>query len=127
MLFLLSLQSLFGLYALNDELDIQGPLYVLVGSDTSQTLSYWHRVLGDSLPFLILLHVSAIFYHSLIRKRQLVAPMIFGHARNSGQVTVTVAVNKTSLLVALVTAVLVFEVLGSESVMRWLQHVLQRH
>ncbi|SEI77105.1 Cytochrome b [Azotobacter beijerinckii] len=76
---LLLFQTLSGLAA-NDEIAFQGPLYRLVDSDTSFWLTGLHRQAKWLLLGLIGLHLLAILYYGLVRRRPLLRAMIGGRS-----------------------------------------------
>ncbi len=74
---LFGFQAVSGLFA-TDEIAYNGPLRSLVSSDWSDTLSSWHRRTEWYLYGLVALHVAAIVFYRLVRKEDLVRPMITG-------------------------------------------------
>lgn len=77
LLALLVLQAGSGLMA-NDDIAFEGPLYPLVSKATSDWLSGWHRQIVNLLIGLVALHLSAILFYALVKKDNLVRPMITG-------------------------------------------------
>jgi len=70
-----------GLFA-DDEIASTGPLVRFVSEATSHALSRWHRGSGQWLIVaLVALHVGAILYYRLLKKRDLVRPMLTGDKR----------------------------------------------
>ena len=67
-----------GLFAGNDDVDFHGPLYDLVSSRGSETLTAWHSRLFDALAALIGMHVLAIGYYAAFRSKNLLLPMVTG-------------------------------------------------
>ncbi len=78
LLSLILIQTTFGLFSMNDELDYHGPLYDLVNSTWNNRLSHWHGLLFNSLAALIILHLLAIANHVVIKRNNLLLPMITG-------------------------------------------------
>lgn len=74
---LFGFQAVSGLFA-NDEIAFYGPLYPLISSDLSGTLSSWHRQAEWYLYGLVALHVAAVLFYTLIKKDNLVTPMVTG-------------------------------------------------
>lgn len=74
---LFGFQAVTGLFA-NDEIAFNGPLYPLVSSDWSDTLSSWHRLTEWFLYGLVILHVAAVVFYSKVKKDNLMKPMITG-------------------------------------------------
>ncbi len=78
LLFVLLAQVATGLVA-DDEIATVGPLNRLVSSDLALSATSWHKSFGQWAVFgLIGLHIAAIVYYTLIKKRSLVLPMIRG-------------------------------------------------
>ncbi|MDP9045628.1 MAG: cytochrome b/b6 domain-containing protein, partial [Pseudomonadota bacterium] len=78
LLAVLALQVGTGLVA-DDEVANTGPLQPLVSNATSLSLTHWHRSAGQwAVIGLVGLHVGAIAYYLLVRRRRLVRPMVFG-------------------------------------------------
>ena len=70
-----------GLFA-DDEIANTGPLVRFVSEATSHALSRWHRGPGQWLIVtLVTLHIGAILYYQLRKKRDLVRPMLTGDKR----------------------------------------------
>jgi cytochrome b len=75
---LLALQVGTGLFA-DDEIANTGPLIGFVSGATSHALTSWHKTWGQWLVItLIALHVAAIVFYLLGRRRNLLRPMIVG-------------------------------------------------
>jgi len=77
MLALLLAQATTGLFA-NDEILNAGPLYGWVGHAASNRLTSLHRLNSDLLLVLIALHVAAIAWQTIARRRPLVRAMLTG-------------------------------------------------
>jgi len=78
MLALLCLQVATGLVA-DDEIANVGPLNRFVSGATALTATAWHKDWGAGLIVaLVVLHVLAIAFHALVRRRRLVRAMIGG-------------------------------------------------
>lgn len=73
----LLIQATTGLFA-NDDILLEGPLVHLVSNSTSQTLTAIHETMAWILAGLVTLHLIAIAYHSLIRREDLLLPMLRG-------------------------------------------------
>jgi len=74
----LALQVGTGLFA-DDEIATTGPLIRFVSGDTSLLLTRWHKSFGQWLIItLVVLHVAAIVFYLVKKKRNLVRPMIVG-------------------------------------------------
>jgi len=78
LLIVLALQVGSGLFT-DDEIAFAGPLTRFASSDFVTELSRYHKGIGRPLVIiLVLLHLLAIAYHALLRRRTLVRPMISG-------------------------------------------------
>ena len=78
LLALLALQVGTGLFA-DDEVSNTGPLVRFVSDASSLAMTKWHRGYGQWLIIaLLVLHVAAIGYYLLARRRNLVKPMLTG-------------------------------------------------
>lgn len=73
-----------GLLAVDEDGLESGPLSYLVSFDTARSAAAIHHKLFWGLVALIALHVAAIAYYVLVRKRNLVTPMITGRAAADG-------------------------------------------
>lgn len=77
---LVAFQTVSGLLA-NDDIAFQGPLYRLVEADTSAWLTALHRQAKWLLLGMIVLHLLAILFYSLVLRRPLVRAMVNGRYR----------------------------------------------
>jgi cytochrome b len=77
MLLLLLAQAVTGLFA-NDEIAFTGPFYGWVSQVTSGRLTSLHHANSDWLLALLALHVLAIAWYALVRRRPLVRAMLSG-------------------------------------------------
>lgn len=77
MLTVLSIQAGTGLFA-NDDIFTEGPLFHLVGKATSDWLTRIHRVNQNILIALVVLHLAAICFYWVVKRENLVLPMITG-------------------------------------------------
>lgn len=75
-----------GLFA-NDDVFTEGPLFQLVSKNTSDTLTAIHHLNFNVLLTLVVLHVTAVFYHLVHRRENLIGPMITGYKKMAGDVT----------------------------------------
>jgi cytochrome b len=62
----------------NDDVAFQGPLSTLVAKDLSDALTGWHSRLFNGLAVLVCLHVGAMLFYAVVKKTNLVWPMITG-------------------------------------------------
>jgi len=77
MLTVLLIQAGTGLFA-NDDIFTEGPLFHLVGKTTSDWLTRIHRINQNILVALIVLHLAAILFYWVVKRENLIAPMITG-------------------------------------------------
>jgi len=78
LLILLSTQVGTGLFG-NDEIAFTGPLAGLVSESLSLRLTGLHHQLAIALYLLLGLHVVAILFHTVVKKDNLVKPMLTGY------------------------------------------------
>ena len=77
MLALLALQAATGLCA-NDDGDTEGPLFKYVGKARSDWLSHIHAVNFKLIQLAVVAHVGAIIAYAVLKRHDLVRPMITG-------------------------------------------------
>ena len=77
LLTLLGIQAGTGLFA-NDDIDFTGPLANLVSSELSGNLTNFHRLCANFILGLVALHGIAIGFYLLVKKDNLIKPMITG-------------------------------------------------
>jgi cytochrome b len=80
MLLLLAVQVGLGLFASDEDALNEGPLAHRVSFETARTLAHRHETVFWVLVALIALHVLAILYYRIVRRDDLVTPMITGRA-----------------------------------------------
>lgn len=66
-----------GLFA-GDGIFIQGPLYDLVSRNTSSWLTGIHHLNQKVLIVLVAIHIAAILFHLIVKRENLIVPMITG-------------------------------------------------
>lgn len=81
LLFMLSLQVGLGLFAADEDGLLSGPLSGFVGEEAVERATELHESAFAVLKWLIVLHVTAILYYLLVRRKNLAAPMISGRTR----------------------------------------------
>lgn len=106
-----------GLFA-NDDIGFQGPLFYLISKDSSDQLTAWHGLAFDWLAGLISLHLAAIAYYGLVKKTNLITPMITGKKAIS-QAEITAAESKPVTSTAKQVIAVVFAI-GIAAVIVWL-------
>lgn len=86
MLLLFAVQALGGLFA-NDDIAFNGPLRSLVDKSTSDLITSWHHDMFWVLIGLIVLHVGAVSFYTIVKRDNLISPMITGYktAQQSNQ------------------------------------------
>lgn len=80
MLLALAVQVGTGLCA-NDQVMVEGPLTERVGPDWSDFLSHVHAETFTAIEILILLHVIAVLAYALVKRQDLLTPMLTGRKR----------------------------------------------
>ena len=100
---LLAAQVGFGLFAQDVDGIESGPLAYLVEYDTADWARGWHNLLFNVLLGVIAIHVLAIVYYRLVKRNDLVTPMVTG---NKSYDTAVAAPTLAPLWLALVLAVL---------------------
>ena len=78
MLLVLAIQVGLGLFAIEEDALYEGPLSHLVSYETARTLADRHEMMFKVLLVLIALHVLAILYYLVVKRDNLVAPMVTG-------------------------------------------------
>jgi cytochrome b len=74
----LGLQIGLGLFAADDDWLWPGPLSGFVGEDLAEDIADWHESTFNVLLAVIALHVAAIAFYLLVKRRNLVRPMVTG-------------------------------------------------
>jgi cytochrome b len=75
---MLCVQVGLGLFAADEDGLVSGPLSGLASGETSEEIAELHEIGFDVLKWLVALHVAAILYYLLARRKNLVAPMVTG-------------------------------------------------
>jgi len=78
-------QAVSGLFLNDEDFFIEGPLFKHVGSDLVHTLRQAHEYNATLLFILIGLHIAAIVFYRVVKRDNLVLPMITGSKRVSGE------------------------------------------
>ncbi len=84
---LLGFQAITGLFA-TDAIAFNGPLYQAVSSSWNDTITGWHKLTEWYIYGLIALHIVMVFFYTLIRKDNLITPMITGRKTVSNKTLV---------------------------------------
>lgn len=85
MLGLLGFQAVTGLFA-TDAIAFNGPLYRAVSSSWNDTITSWHKLTEWFIYGLIGLHIASVLFYTLVKKDNLIAPMITGRKNVSAEV-----------------------------------------
>ena len=78
LLFMLSVQIGLGLFAADEDGMLSGPFSHLIDEETVETVTELHKTSFDVLKWLIVLHVGAVLFYLLVRRKNLIGPMITG-------------------------------------------------
>ena len=108
MLALLALQASLGLFAVDADGYLEGPLAFFVSYETARNAAELHHFVANALFLLVLLHVAAVFFHVIARRETLVRPMITGRRHiAAGRTPPGLASNRRALAVLAAAAILV--------------------
>jgi cytochrome b len=78
MLGLLGLDVGLGLFAVDVDGDQPGPFAGLVSFDQGRAIAHWHHWVFNLLLGLIVLHLTAIAFYAVVRRDNLIGPMVTG-------------------------------------------------
>ncbi len=78
MLLLLLTQAILGLFASEQDVFFFAPLSDLVSLETSHLLTELHETLFNVLLTVVILHIAAVLFYLLVKKTDLILPMITG-------------------------------------------------
>jgi len=84
-------QVVIGLFVTDVDGLESGPLSYLVSFDTSRLLAEIHEAVFNVLLALILLHVAAIAFYLIVRRKNLIAPMLTGRTVTTASAPVSLA------------------------------------
>jgi cytochrome b len=109
MLLLVAVVVVTGLFAVDIDGIDSGPLSYMVSFDQGRTASAVHDFSFHLLQLVVVVHVLAIIFYLVVKRRNLMGPMITGSqkVREGGPVEMAVFVSPWRLLVAVVLALLV--------------------
>lgn len=108
MLLVLVAQVGLGLFAESDDTGLLGPLSTMVSPDAAARITDLHGLLFNVLIGLIVLHVAAILFYAIARRRNLVGPMITGSGAASADAASLKKASTIRLAIALVVSVVAF-------------------
>jgi cytochrome b len=103
MLALIGVQAGTGLFS-NDDSDTEGPLMHLISKDQSDWLSHIHYLNFKAIETVIVLHVLAIVAYAVLKRQNLVRPMVTGTKLMAEDAAAPRLVNPVWALVTLVVA-----------------------
>jgi cytochrome b len=103
MLALLAVQAATGLCA-NDDGDTEGPLFAYVGKDWSDWLSHIHAVNFKLIKVAVVAHIAAILAYAVLKRHDLVRPMITGRKHLPDAMTPPALVSPLRAIVLLAVA-----------------------
>jgi cytochrome b len=103
MLALLAVQVATGLCA-NDDGDTEGPLFVYVGKNWSDWLSHIHAVNFKLIKIAVIAHIVAILAYAVLKRHDLVRPMITGRKHLPDGVTPPALVSPLRAILLLAVA-----------------------
>ena len=108
MLLVLVIQVGTGLFATDIDGIDSGPLSHLVDFDQSRTAAEIHEISFNILIVLVILHVLAVLFYLIVKRRNLIGPMLTGFrmAGEDGAADSAVAASPWRLLVAVIVAAL---------------------
>lgn len=75
-------QAIGGLF-INDDAFFEGPLYGSLDGGVTSLVASLHETVGEALPWIVGLHVTAILFYRMFRHINLLGPMITGNAKES--------------------------------------------
>ncbi len=107
----LLLQAGTGLFA-NDDIFTEGPLAHLVSKAASDWLTRIHRLNSDLIVILVVIHVMAIIFYLLVKRDNLITPMITGFKMWSGRVHSSGGHPWAAVGLALLSALAVYLLVG---------------
>lgn len=107
LLLLLISQATTGLLS-NDDIMLEGPWVKFIDKTLSDFLTHWHKLQFKALALAIGLHVSAVLFYLLVKRENLVRPMLTGYKHSA----TTWAMVRVSFGRALVVTVLAAAIVG---------------
>lgn len=84
MLALLAAELTLGLFTVDIDGDQPGPLARFISFDQGRTVAQWHQWVFNGLLALIGLHLAAIAFHAVVKRDNLIGPMLTGAKRHAG-------------------------------------------
>ena len=87
MLALLAAELTLGLFTVDVDGDQPGPLAKFISFDQGRAIAGWHQWVFNGLLALIALHLAAIVFYAVIKRDNLIGPMLTGAKRAAGEPT----------------------------------------
>jgi cytochrome b len=84
MLALLAAELGLGLFTVDVDGDQPGPLAKFISFDQGRAVAQWHHWLFNGLLALIGLHLAAVIFYALVKRDNLVGPMLTGAKSHAG-------------------------------------------
>jgi cytochrome b len=101
-----------GLFSVDVDGIESGPLAARISFEAGRAAAHWHQVLFNGLLALIALHVAAIAFYAVVRRDNLVGPMVTGSKRGGDEDQGLQSAQFWSFALGLIIAVLVAVVLA---------------
>jgi cytochrome b len=98
---LLLLQIVLGLFAVDVDGIESGPLSLYVSFETGRACAEWHEVVFNTLLAVVVLHVVAVLYYLVFKRRNLVGAMLTGRRTFDNEVTPLTSASWPRLLIGL--------------------------
>lgn len=105
MLVLILLQAISGLF-MNDDIFTSGPYYGAITGNLEKFFTFFHRNSFNVILAAIALHILAIAFYKVVKKKALVASMITGK-KTSEDVSEKDAIKHSKIIIAIITAIAV--------------------
>lgn len=104
MILLIAIQTITGLF-ISDDIFSSGPYYSAISGELAKVLKFLHINTFNFIIAAIVLHIGAILFYWVIKKQNLVLPMITGY-KSSSDVNKTDAIPHSKIILAVVIAAL---------------------
>lgn len=105
MLVIILLQAVSGLF-ISDDIFTSGPYYGAVSDEIGKIMSFIHGNLFDLILIAVFVHIAAVLYYVVVKKLNILLPMINGQKTIDDQAKVT-GISHSRLLMALIVACIV--------------------
>lgn len=104
MVLLIVIQTVTGLF-ISDDIFSSGPYYGTISSELEKAFKFLHLNTFNIMIAAIVIHICAIFFYWLVKKQNLILPMITGK-KTADEVKSTDAIPHSKVILAIVLAVL---------------------